>query len=186
MILPKIFLLHFSNKFFYFFLFNYKSVLVENQPNKENFIYNDKIFFDPLGDNADLKVIKNDVNRTRIKDQELIPEFKENMEKILSLYCKVYEIKYKQGLNEIFAPFLLLKAKFNLEFFKVFNLASSFIDKFLTNYYFEEEFFCLQSSLALLNNLLKYHNPVVYNIFEYSLITPQMYATSWILTIFAK
>ena len=108
------------------------------------------------------------------------------MEKILVLYCNVTKVKYKQGLNEIFAPFLLLKAKFNLEFWKCFNLANSFIEKFLTNYYFEEEFYCLQSSLGLLNCLLKYHNPVVYNIFEYSLITPQMYATSWILTMFAK
>lgn len=108
------------------------------------------------------------------------------MEKILNLYCNISNIKYKQGLNEIFAPFLLLKAKFNLEFYKVYNLAVCFIEKFLTNYYFEEEFFCLQSSLALLTNLLKYHNPIVYNLFEYSLITPQMYATSWILTIFSK
>jgi len=108
------------------------------------------------------------------------------MENILTLYCNFSNIKYKQGLNEIFAPFLLLKAKFNLEFHKVFNIATSFIDKFLTNYYFEEEFYCLQSSLALLNNLLKYHNPVVYNIFEYSLITPQMYATNWLLTMFSK
>ena len=159
---------------------------MENHPNKEKFIYSEDIFYNQLLDNADQKVIKNDVNRTRIKDQELIPDFKDHMERMLNLYCTFSNIKYKQGLNEIFAPFMLLKAKYNLEFWKVFNLTSAFIDKFLTNYYFEEEFFCLQSSLALLNNLLKYHNAVVYNIFEYSLITPQMYATSWILTMFSK
>lgn len=96
------------------------------------------------------------------------------------------DIKYKQGLNEIFGFFLLIKPKFKTTFSKIFNLTICFIEKFLTNYYQEEEFFCLQSSLGLLNNLLKYHNSVIFNIFEFSLITPQMYATSWILTMFSK
>lgn len=146
----------------------------------------DEVIFGQELTNPDQKVIKNDCNRTRIKDQELIPEFKEKLEKYLVLYCKHSGIKYKQGLNEIFGPFILLKAKLKIEYHVIFNLTCCFVEKFLTNYYHEEEFFCLQSSLALLNNLLKYHNAVVYNIFEYSLITPQMYATSWILTIFSK
>jgi hypothetical protein len=60
------------------------------------------------------------------------------------------------------------------------------MEKFLTNYYYEDEFYSLQSSLALLNLLLKYHDPTIHNIFAFSLITPEMYATSWVLTIFAK
>lgn len=146
----------------------------------------DEVIFNQDFFNADQKVIINDCNRTRIKDQELIPDFKEKLEKFLHLFCRLANIKYKQGLNEIFGPFILLKARFKIEYHKIFNLTCCFIEKFLTNYYHEEEFFCLQSSLALLNNLLKYHNGVVYNIFEYSLITPQMYATSWILTMFSK
>ena len=58
--------------------------------------------------------------------------------------------------------------------------------KFLTNYYHEDEFYSLQSSLALLNLLLKYHDASISTIFEFALITPEMYATSWVLTVFAK
>jgi hypothetical protein len=68
----------------------------------------------------------------------------------------------------------------------MYNLFACFIEKYLTNYYHEDEFYSLQSSLALLNILFKYHDPGMYNIFEFGLITPEMYATSWILTIFAK
>lgn len=89
-------------------------------------------------------------------------------------------------MNEIAAPFLLLKSKFSIPLSKLYNLFSCFIERFLTNYYKEKEFYSLQSSLSILNILLKYHNPALYNIFEHNVITPEMYATSWILTVFAK
>ena len=89
-------------------------------------------------------------------------------------------------MNEIIGPFVLLKSKISISLSRIHNLFACFIEKYLTNYYIEQEFFSLQSSLALLNLLLKYHDPVIYNIFEFSIITPEMYATSWVLTIFAK
>ena len=89
-------------------------------------------------------------------------------------------------MNEIVAPFLLLKSKFSITYSRLYNLSCCFIDRFLTNYYREKDFYSLQSSLSILNILLKYHNPALYNIFEYNVITPEMYATSWILTMFAK
>ena len=61
-----------------------------------------------------------------------------------------------------------------------------FIDKFLTNYYWEKEFYSLQSSLSLITILLKYHDPEIYNILEFAMISPEMYATSWVLTVFAN
>ena len=61
-----------------------------------------------------------------------------------------------------------------------------FIDKFLTNYYWEKDFYSLQSSLSLITILLKYHDPEIYNILEFAMISPEMYATSWVLTVFAN
>lgn len=132
------------------------------------------------------KVIKNDCDRTRVRDRELINSFRDYLECFLTYYCKTMGIKYKQGMNEIFAPFVLLKCKLSIGLSRIFNLVKFFMKKFLTNYYHEDEFYSLQSSLALLNILLKYHNTVIYNIFEFALITPEMYATSWVLTMFAK
>jgi len=132
------------------------------------------------------KVIKNDCDRTRVRDKELVNSFREYLECFLTYYCKKVQIKYKQGMNEIMAPFILLKSKISIGLSRLFNLATCFIRKFLTNYYHEDEFFSLQSSLALLNLLLKYHNTSLYNIFEFAVISPEMYATSWVLTLFAK
>lgn len=131
-------------------------------------------------------VIKNDCDRTRVRDKGLVDKFREYLECFLTFYCKKMDIKYKQGLNEIIAPFILLKSKLDIGLSRIFNLASFFLKRFLTNYYHEEEFYSLQSSLALLNVLLKYHNPVIYKTFESAMITPQMFATSWLLTMFAK
>ncbi len=135
---------------------------------------------------ANQRVIKNDCDRTRVKDRPLLKSFREYLETMLTYYCKKNEIKYKQGMNEIFGPFILIKSKIQITLSRLYNLISCFIEKYLTNYYSEEEFFSLQSSLALLNLLLKYHNPRMFIIFEHSIINPEMYSTSWVLTIFAK
>ena len=53
-------------------------------------------------------VIKNDVARTRpeIEDKST---FKGYLELALTFYCKRMKISYKQGLNELMAPFLYLR-----------------------------------------------------------------------------
>jgi hypothetical protein len=153
---------------------------------KINYVKDDSELLNEELDLLNQRVIKNDCDRTRVKDKNLLPSFREYLESILTFYCKKNNIKYKQGMNEIVAPFILIKAKLSITLSKVYNLFASFIEKFLTNYYYEDEFFSLQSSLALLNVLVKYHEPEIFNIFEFALITPEMYATSWVLTIFSK
>ena len=132
------------------------------------------------------RVIKNDCDRTRVKDKPLLQSFREYLESLLTFYCKKNDIKYKQGMNEIVGPFILIKAKISISLTRIYKLFSNFILKYLTNYYHEDEFFSLQSSLGILNLLLKYHEPIIYNVLEFAIITPEMYATSWILTIFAN
>ena len=116
----------------------------------------------------------------------MLPSFREYLESNITYYCRKTGIKYKQGMNEIIGPFLLTKCKVSVSISRIYNLFSCFFEKFLTNYYYEDEFFSLQGSLALLNILLKYHDSELFTTFENSVITPEMYATSWILTIFAK
>ena len=40
--------------------------------------------------------------------------------------------------------------------------------------------------LSLVKILAKYHIPELMNLFEYSLVTTEMFATSWLLTLFAR
>ena len=132
------------------------------------------------------KVIHKDCDRTRSLERKIQFSFVEYAEYIITYYCKKHNFKYKQGLNEIVGPFVLIKQKLNISFSKLYNLFVAFVDKFLTNYFLEDEFFSLQSSLSLLNILLNYHDPEIKIILDNSYLTPEVYATSWILTVFAK
>jgi len=131
----------------------------------------------------DQNVIRNDCKRTRVRESVLIPEFKNTLEKIITYYCTTKNIFYKQGLNEIFGPLLLLKYKFpNLTLSKLYDIGEVFIDKFLPNYFYEKEFFSLKSALGLFVILLRYHEPSVYNRLDNFEILPEMYATNWVMT----
>ena len=129
------------------------------------------------------KVIQNDCNRTRVRESILLDNFKEILENILTYYCKTKKVYYKQGLNEIFGPLLLIKYKYQkLSLSKIFSLGEAFIDQFLPNYFYEKELYSLKSSLGLLLILLRYHEPSVYYRLDSMDIIPEMYATNWVMT----
>ena len=128
----------------------------------------------------------NDIERTRVRERIVYEPFKDEALKLLIYYLKENNISYKQGLNEIIGPFLLLKSKMKISLSRIYQLFVCFVDKFLTNYYWEEEFYALQGSLSLIALLLKYHEPEIFFMLDNCMITPEMYATSWILTLFAN
>ena len=133
-----------------------------------------------------MKIINGDIDRTRVKESIYMTSYKEYLSKLIVYYIKSNKISYKQGLNEIAGPFILLKYKFKISFTRIYKLLVYFIDKFLTNYYLEKDFYSLRSSFGLIHLLLKYHDPELFRRFEYALITPDLYATSWILTLFGN
>ena len=101
-------------------------------------------------------VIKNDSLRTRVRESVLVENFKETLENMITYYCKVKGVYYKQGLNEIFGPLILMKHKVKqLKLTKIFLWGDLFIDRFLPNYYYEKEFYSLKCSLGLFIILLK-------------------------------
>lgn len=132
------------------------------------------------------KVIQNDVDRTRIKEGAVLPGFSKTLKKLLIYFCKLNSIEYKQGLNEIMGPLILLQVKIDISIPRILNLCSLIVDKFLTNYYHEPELYAFRSSVSLLTLLLKYHDPELFLLFERSGISPQMYATNWLLTTYAN
>ena len=157
------------------FLYNFSS------PERKN---SESDILTALLEREDQKVIVNDCRRTRVRESKLVPGFPKILEAFLTYYCTSNEIHYKQGLNEIFGPLILLKYKFkSLKFNKMYDLGEVFIDQFLPNYFYEKELYSLQSSLALFVILLKYHEPVVYNRLDINDIKPEMYATNPITTL---
>ena len=129
-------------------------------------------------------IIRNDSIRTRVRESVLVENFKETLENMITYYCKVKNVYYKQGLNEIFGPLILMKHKIKkLKLAKIFLWGDLFIDRFLPNYYYEKDFYALKSSLGLFVILLKYHEPSVYNRLDKMEILPEMYATNWLMTL---
>ena len=133
-----------------------------------------------------IRVIKDDLERTRILESIYMKSFKEYAYQIIIYFLRKNNIQYKQGLNEIVCPFVLLKYKFQLTISKIYILIESFIDKFLTNFYHEYDFYALKSCFPIISLLLKYHDPELYDKFDYYLITPDLFSTSWIMTFFAN
>ena len=173
---------------------NYLSIITEEKIMKwEIKLYNNFNYYKTITEQKILKVKKdnpyqpvivNDAKRTRVRESILIPNYKEILENLLTFYCISKDIYYKQGLNEIYGPLLLMKYKLkNLKLSKIFLFGEVFIDKFLPNYYYESDFCALKSSLRLFFILLKYHEPSVYNILDKNEILPEMYATNWLITL---
>ena len=150
-----------------------------------------------------------DSERTRKKEEFLIPGFKKILECMLTFYCEKNKIEYKQSINEIFAPLILMKYKIpNLTYIEIYNIAESIINIYLPNYYINpvdinqityeiidnqkrnnsnqkiEKFFPLVPSLELFNLLLKYHEPAIFNLFDKFNIEPKLYAIKWFMTCF--
>ena len=144
------------------------------------------IINEEISDNKTMIIIQGDIERTRVHERIYMSSFKDYLYQIIIYYMKKNNITYKQGLNEIGGPFILLKYKLKLSFTRIYSLFTCFIDKFLTNYFSEKDFFSLKSSFALINLLLKYHDIELFRKFEFALINPELYATSWLLTLFAN
>ena len=155
-------------------IFNYEPTIIDS----------DADIISLIPDRKDQQLIEVDTKRTRFFESKLIPGFKKILEMILTFYCNTKQIKYKQGLNEIFAPLLLIKYKIkSLKYVNIFNFGEAFIDKYLPNYYYENELYSIKSAISLFVLLLKYHEPSVYYFLDSLEIPHELYAANWILTL---
>ena len=126
------------------------------------------------------RVIQNDSLRTRSRESELYPNLKLILNQSLLYYCHKTKANYKQGLNELFGGFILIKYKLpNLSLIDIINIVSSLIDKFFPNYFYEKNIYSLKSAIALFQILLKYHEPTVYNKLEKGEVKPELYSLNW-------
>ena len=128
------------------------------------------------------RVITSDVDRTRtglLDSSEKI-----QLELLLTFYCKEYNTSYKQGMNEIMAPFLLMSRQ-GLPLHMVYLFFKSFIHTYLPTMFVDHEFRPLQAMFLLFRLLLRYHEPRISSFFLVNSISPELFVTSWFLTIYA-
>ena len=124
------------------------------------------------------KIIKGDIVRTRVQESIYMTSFKEYVYQIIIFYLNKNKISYKQGLNEIAGLFVLLKYKLKVSLSRIYKLFVCFIDRHLTNYFHEKEFYSLKSTFSLINLLLRYHDPEIFHLFNHLIVIPELYATS--------
>ena len=139
------------------------------------------------GGDSNETAIDKDIERTRGNEIKDFPSLRADIKKILIFYCHYNGTQYKQGMNEIIALFYLLK-KYDdsVDLLQIFNVFSMFLDLYFTNYFYFKNIDALHSSLAVIDLLLKYHEPEIYNHFNRSFATAQVYATNWLITTGAK
>lgn len=138
-------------------------------------------------DNSRFLVTDNDIDRTRINERKSYKDYNHLLKQLLVYYCDMNKIEYKQGMNEMMGIFLLMKyMDEKIELYEVYNIFLLFLDYFFCNYYYEKELYALKSSCCLMQLLLRYHEPVIYNKFNEAFVTPEVYSTNWLLTVFSN
>jgi hypothetical protein len=139
-------------------------------------------------DEPNQRVIRYDCERTRGTVEEFKqPENREMIERLLTFYCKSHSLAYKQGMNEVLAPFVALKLWNGIETWgEVYLMYKGFIDLFLPNMFCDEEFQFLQKCCALFRTCLRYHAPSLSSRLDAANVTPEMYVTPWFLTLFSS
>ena len=168
-------------------LISWENVLFESAPlHYFSKITDADILNEEYNDAKVIKIIKGDIDRTRVTESIYMHSFKDYVYQIIIHYIKHFGIPYKQGLNEVAGPFVLLKYKLNISLDRVYKLFVCFIDKFLTNYFRENDFYSLKSTFCLVNLLLRYHDPQLFHLFEHCIVLPELYAMSWVMTLFSS
>jgi uracil phosphoribosyltransferase len=130
------------------------------------------------------RVIKADIERTL----PYLPVFQDkkvrnDMEILLTQYCKTFSVSYKQGMNYILAPFFVVGLKTRSE---IYNSYCALIQYFLPNTFTDNEFGGLQCVFSLFRFLLLYHDPELCMFLDMHQMGPELYASSWFITLHAN
>lgn len=142
-----------------------------------------------VADHNSKEQIEKDVARTR----PALARFKQPavrgaLLRLLSLFCVRHNVAYVQGFNELLAPFVLL-ADTGGNPRIVFALFSEFVSRFAPWMLETSEsrvFDVLKRMFKYFGRLLLYHDPELYWQLERHMMTPDLYATSWFVTLFAR
>lgn len=142
-----------------------------------------------VNDENSREQIEKDVERTRPGLARFKqPAVRGALLRLLSLFCARRGVSYMQGLNELLAPFVLL-ADTGGNPRVVYSLFSEFLTRFAPWMLDTSEsrvFEVLKRAFKYFGRLLLYHDPQLFWLLEREMMTPDLYATSWFVTLFAR
>jgi len=144
----------------------------------------------PLPPCREQHVLENDVVRTRADMPVLqTKEATGLMLRYLQTFCIQQKVEYKQGMNEILAPFIYLCAVPQPPR-KRLALCGGLFEAMLVRYL--ERFYCVDTSFFLFQAfrmfqiLLKYHDPQLALFLESHDFVPELYTPAWLLTLYCR
>mmetsp|Transcript_17409 Transcript_17409/g.43356 ORF Transcript_17409/g.43356 Transcript_17409/m.43356 type:complete len:868 (-) Transcript_17409:431-3034(-) len=132
----------------------------------------------PLKNN---RVVQADVKRTRAALPQIVAQHG-RLETLITNYCQATDTFYRQGLNEILAPFVLLEPVNDL---KVLIKFHGFFSRFCAPF-FAEGFTQMEAVLRSFDSLILYHFPDLHQELAINDLEPVVYATPWFVTLFAS
>jgi hypothetical protein len=176
---------------------DYSQHISNNNPRIKDFLT------EKLSSCQEQHVLEADVPRTRAENEIFrSPSIRTVLHRILQKFCLEHSIQYKQGMNEVLAPFIALlpsdatalassssslpDAQYSKDYYLIYSLYNAFMVRYL------ERFFCLDDSSFLYKSfrcfhlLLLYHDPQLANHLLDLEFSPEFYAPQWFLTLYAR
>ena len=133
------------------------------------------------------KLIHRDVCRTRVGMIRIKPEYRQHLTLLLDVYCRSRGVEYKQGLNELLLPLLVLcEESQDATLDTCYNLFYALNHRFLPSIFSHSDFESLRCLFRAFRLLLLYFDPQLGTHVDRSGILPELYATAWFITLFAR
>lgn len=148
---------------------------------------NEDFFINPaIKPCSEQHVLEADVKRTR-SEMEVFrsDEWRLSVMNILQSFCVNHDVQYKQGMNEILAPFLFVHQppKGSLLPYRMFE---AFLYRYLERYFCQDDSAFLFKAFRLFHILLMYHDPQLAWHLQEQEFPPELYAPQWFMTLYSR
>jgi len=133
-------------------------------------------------------VLEADVKRTRAEiEQFRSATWRKALKDILQTFSLMQNTPYRQGMNELLAPFIFLLPPESPRGSRMaYTLFQHFVYRYLERFLLTSDSGYLFKSFRLFDILLHYHDPQLAVHLSSSGITPELYAPAWFLTAFSR
>lgn len=124
--------------------------------------------------------------RTRADSEEFrSSHWRQSLSDILQNFCLKHNIQYKQGMNEVLAPFFFIcpPPKSN---FLPYALFEAFLFRYLERFFCVDDSSYLYKAFRLFHSLLMFHDPQLAIHLHSNDFLPELYSPQWFLTLYSR
>lgn len=135
---------------------------------------------------AEQQVLEADVRRTRGDVEQFRSDrYQEVLTRILQGFCVKHNVEYKQGMNEILAPFIQVNPPPSGTRL-TFSIYEAFLFRYLERFFCRDESSFLFKGFRMFHLLLMYVDPQLGEHLAEQNFFPELYAPQWFLTVYSR